>query len=62
MNTFQADIPVTVEKRLYFDGRNGLIKELQTVYEMNTKKVVDARICGQRSNNWSTLNGIGFLK
>lgn len=43
MNTFQADVPVTVEKRLYFDGRNGLMKELKTVYKMNSRDVVEVR-------------------
>lgn len=62
MNTFQADIPVIVEKRLYFDGRTRLIKQLQTVYEMNTKKVVDAGFADREVTIWSTLNDIGFLK
>jgi len=37
MNTFYAEEPVTVEKRLYFDKNGNKIRELQSEYKMNTK-------------------------
>jgi hypothetical protein len=41
MNTFQAEEPATVEKRLYFDENKKMIKSLQSVYKMNTKEKID---------------------
>lgn len=38
MNTFQAEKPVTVEKRLYFDKDGKVIRNLVAVYKMNTKQ------------------------
>tara|TARA_B100001245_G_C22756333_1_gene366102 strand:+ start:220 stop:789 length:570 start_codon:yes stop_codon:yes gene_type:complete len=38
MNTFQAEKPLTVEKRLYFNADGELIKELQSTYKMNSKE------------------------
>lgn len=38
MNTFQAEEPVTVEKRLYFDKRGSIVRNLVAVYKMNTKQ------------------------
>jgi hypothetical protein len=37
MNTFQPEEPLTVEKRLYFDKNGIKIRELKSVYKMNTK-------------------------
>ena len=37
-NTFQAEKPLTVEKRLYFNADGELIKELQSTYKMNSKE------------------------
>jgi hypothetical protein len=37
MNTFQAEEPLTVEKRLYFDKNGIKIRALKSVYKMNTK-------------------------
>lgn len=37
MNTFQADEPLTIEKRLYFNSDGELIRNLESVYKMNTK-------------------------
>lgn len=41
MNTFYAEVPLTVEKRLYFDNTGRLIRELKSVYKMNTQEKVD---------------------
>lgn len=38
MNSFYAEIPVTVEKRLYFDNKGEKIRDLVSVYKMNTKE------------------------
>lgn len=38
MNTFQADEPVTVEKRLYFDQHGEKIRSLVSVFKMNTNE------------------------
>ena len=38
MNTFQAEEPVTVEKRLYFDKDGKVVRNLAAVYKMNTKQ------------------------
>jgi hypothetical protein len=42
MNTFQADEPLTVEKRLYFDQKGNVIKNLVSKYKMNTQKKSEA--------------------
>ncbi|TMU50684.1 hypothetical protein [Flagellimonas algicola] len=41
MNSFQAEEPVTVEKRLYFDKGGEKIRHLVSVYKMNTKEETD---------------------
>ncbi|NJO15545.1 MAG: hypothetical protein HC877_07310 [Thioploca sp.] len=38
MNTFQAEEPVTVEKRLYFDKKGEMVRSVQDVYKLNTKQ------------------------
>ncbi len=38
MNTFQADEPLTIEKRLYFDYGGRLIRNLKSTFKMNTKE------------------------
>ena len=43
MNTFQAEVPLTVEKRLYFGGNGRPIKTIQSVYKMNSKAKVDIK-------------------
>ena len=41
MNTFHAEEPVTVERKLYFNKEGKKIKELETVYKMNTNDEID---------------------
>ncbi len=41
MNSFQAEQPVTIEKRLYFNKNGELIKNLKSVYKINTKKEIN---------------------
>ena len=38
LNTFQADEPLTVEQRLYFNRKGEMIRQLKSVYKMNTKE------------------------
>ena len=38
MNTFHAEEPVTIEKRIYFDKTGNKIQELQSVFKMNTNE------------------------
>ena len=38
MNTFQAEEPVTVEKRRYFNAKGEEIKSLTSTYKMNTRE------------------------
>jgi len=38
MNTFQADKPATIEKRLYFSENGKIIKSLKDVFKLNTKQ------------------------
>ena len=41
MNTYQADEPATVEKRLYFDESGKIVRSVQEVYKLNTKQRQD---------------------
>lgn len=41
MNTFYAEIALTVEKRLYFNNAGRLLREIKSVYKMNTQEKVD---------------------
>jgi hypothetical protein len=38
MNTFQAEEPATIEKRLYFADNGKVIRSLKDVYRLNTKQ------------------------
>jgi hypothetical protein len=38
MNTFQAEEPATIEKRLYFAENGKVIRSLKDVYKLNTKQ------------------------
>ena len=38
MNTFAADIPLTVERRIYFNAEGGQIRKLESKYKMNSKE------------------------
>ncbi len=38
MNTFQAEEPATIEKRLYFAQNGNVIRSLKEVYKLNTKQ------------------------
>lgn len=61
MNTFQADEPVTVEKRLYFDSR-GLIKELVMTFKMNTRDPTDINFADREVTVWKRIDDIDFMR
>ena len=60
MNTFYADEPLTVEKRLYFDSNGSIIRELKSVYKMNTKEKIDVSFMDQEVLYVLTLNDLVF--
>jgi hypothetical protein len=62
MNTFIAEEPLTVEKRLYFDNNQQKIKELVAVYKMNTKEKVDLNFMDREVEYKLTLTEMDFYK
>ena len=62
MNTFQAEEPLTVEKRLYFDSLGKIIRDLKNVYKMNTKKSIDINFMDREVDYKSTLSEMNFYK
>lgn len=38
MNTFQAEEPATIEKRLYFNVSGKILRSLREIYKLNTKQ------------------------
>lgn len=62
MNTFNAEEPLTVEKRLYFDKNGDKIRELQSVYKMNTKEKRDINFMDKDVDYKLSLNEMEFYK
>ncbi|MDD2565187.1 MAG: hypothetical protein PHU27_13320, partial [Salinivirgaceae bacterium] len=62
MNTFYAEEPLTVEKRLYFDSQGQLIRDLKSVYKMNTKEKIDIEFMDREVNYDLTLSDMDFYK
>ncbi len=62
MNTFYAEEPLTVEKRLYFDSQGQLIRDLKSVYKMNTKEKIDIEFMDREVNYDLTLIDMDFYK
>ncbi|MCG8699857.1 MAG: hypothetical protein MI922_17515 [Bacteroidales bacterium] len=62
MNTFYAEEPLTVEKRLYFNGNQKLIKKLQSVYKMNTKEKTDISFMDQEVNFRTKIENMTFYE
>lgn len=62
MNTFQADVPATIEKRLYFDSNQSLITEDQQVYKLNTRKKADIGFADHDVTITIALEDFAFLK
>lgn len=40
LNTFNAEYPCSIERRLYFNDEFEIIKKLESVYKMNTKEKI----------------------
>ncbi|MEL6559615.1 MAG: hypothetical protein AAFQ94_15595 [Bacteroidota bacterium] len=62
MNTFQATEPVTVEKRLYFDTDEQLIRNLESKYKLNTKEESTAEFADREVAYELRLNNMSFYK
>ena len=62
MNTFYAEEPVTVEKRLYFSNSGIKIQELQSVYKMNTKEKYEGSFMDRDVDYKLNLKEIDFLR
>ncbi len=62
MNTFQAEEPLTVEKRLYFDSFGKIIRDLENVYKMNTKELIEMNFMDREVDYILTLSEINFYK
>ncbi len=62
MNTFNAEEPLTVEKRLYFDKNGNKIRNLQSVYKMNTKRKADISFMDREVNYKLNLKEMDFYK
>ncbi|MDD4575723.1 MAG: hypothetical protein PHI36_04780 [Bacteroidales bacterium] len=62
MNTFYAEEPLTVEKRLYFDKNGDKIRELQSVYKMNTMEKTDINFMDRDVDYKLDLKEMDFYK
>lgn len=62
MNTFYAKEPLTVEKRLYFDNQGQLIRDLKSVYKMNTKEKINIDFMDREVDYNLTLSDMDFYK
>jgi len=62
MNTFYAEIPLSIEKRGYFDENGRLIRNLKTVYKMNTKEKVDISFMDKPVDYKLNLSDLEFYK
>jgi len=62
MNTFYAKEPLTVEKRLYFDTNSRIIRELKSVYKMNTKEKIDISFMDKEIDYELILSDMSFYK
>lgn len=62
MNTFQAEEPVTVGKKLYFDQYGNVILNLVEVYKLNTHQVSNAKYIDREVVYETSFNKQNFLK
>jgi len=60
MNTFYAEEPLTVEKRLYFDSQGQLIRDLKSVFKMNTEEEIDMDFMDKEVYYQLTLSDMDF--
>ena len=62
MNTFYAEKPLTVEKRLYFDCNGEIIQILKNVYRINTKEKIEINFMDKEVDYKLTLSEMEFYK
>lgn len=62
MNTFHAEEPLTVEKRLYFNSKGDKIRELISVYKMNTKEKTEISFLDKDVRIKLFLRDMGFYQ
>jgi len=62
MNTFQAEEPVTVEKRLYFDKQGKVVRNLVAVYKLNTQQETKASFMDRDVAYETSFSKQDFLK
>ncbi len=60
MNTYYAAVPITVQKRAYFNADGTLIRELQSVYKMNTKEEITTEFLDQDIEYKLQLDEVAF--
>lgn len=63
MNTFQAEEPVTVERRLYFNLKGEVIRRLESVYKMNSRvQIEEPDYFDRETMYWLKVDSIPFKK
>jgi hypothetical protein len=63
LNTSQADEPLTVEKRLYFDKLGNKIKYIKNIYKLNTKaSIKNIGFMDPNVDYWININKLPFIK
>jgi len=62
MNTFQAEEPATVEKRLYFDKQGNIVRNREAVYRINTKQEIKASFMDRPVSYEVSFSKQEFLK
>ena len=60
MNTFQAEEPLTIEKRLYFNSEGEQIRSLKSIYKMNSRDESTAEFADRQVEYELQLNKMGF--
>ena len=60
MNTFHAEEPLTVEKRLYFNSDGELIRNLTSTFKMNTSEKLNVEFADQDVDYELQLNKMDF--
>ncbi len=62
MNTFQAEEPLTIEKRLYFNLNGEIIRNINSVFKMNTKEPIEINFMDREVVYKLTLREMDFYK
>ncbi len=62
MNTFQAETPLSVERRLYFDEEGYIIRNLEQKYKMNTKEKSDSHFSDRKVQYETKIENLKFFK